>query len=380
MSPPPAVRRVLHITNGEYLAGAERVLLNYLAAAERRTIVTVAHVFDGETARRLRVLGIPTHQLAMQDRADLLAYRRLRALADEDAAEIYHSHQVRTTLLARLASWRDDRPVVTHVHSPAQRESTRALWNRLTAALDRSLAGGTDRFICVSRHLADELVRSGISQAKIAVVPNGVDPSRFEDRADRGGLCAELGLDPDRPIVAMVALFRPRKGAEVVLEALSHLAVHGQAPQCLLVGAFLQEPGRDYEADLRNQVARAGLDELVTFTGFRDDIPRILASIDALLLPSLFGEGMPMVVLEAMATGRAVIATNSEGLSEAIEDGVNGLLVPPSDSGRLADAIRAVARSRTLRDALGAAARETVRTRYSADTMARGIDEAYASL
>src|SRR5690606_4342942 len=133
--------------------------------------------------------------------------------------------------------------------------------------------------------------------------------------------------------LGMVALFRPRKGVELLLEALSLLRKQGLDVCLRAIGEF-ETP--EYERQVRGLAQTLGLEPWIDWTGFCSNVPAALPALDALVLPSLFGEGLPMVLLEAMASGVPVVATRVEGVPEAIVDGVEGVLVEPQSATALA--------------------------------------------
>jgi glycosyltransferase involved in cell wall biosynthesis len=135
----------------------------------------------------------------------------------------------------------------------------------------------------------------------------------------------------------MVALMRPRKGLEHVLEALAELEAEQLNVVLRCIGPYETAA---YEAEIDSRITELGIADRVERVGFTDDVPSELARLDAVVLPSLFGEGLPMVVLEAMAAALPVIATRVEGTPEAVTDGVEGLLALPRDSASLAAKIR----------------------------------------
>lgn len=369
--------RVLHLINGEYFGGSARVLLNYVEAPSRRAEVAVGVLFPGELERRLRAAGIETELIRMRGRFDLAASRRVLALARRVGADLVHTHQVRNTLLGRIASVAGAPPVITHVHSPAFRESTRAMRNAVTGMVDRVLARRTRRFVAVSQSLAGELQRLGIPDERIRVVPNGIPLPEPTDAARRAALRHELRVPRDDVVIGMVANFRPRKGTELLIEAAGRLARGGAPIRLLLVGEAFREGSRDYAAELADIARRAGLGERIVFTGFRADVDRLIGGLDVFVLPSRFGEGLPMVLLEAMGSGVPVITTPVEGIAEVVENGRNGLLVPVDDVAALHGALRTVLADPEQRAALGEAGRTTVVTGYTADRMAVGIEAVY---
>lgn len=372
--------RVLHLINGEYFGGTARVLVNYLTAGARQADVLVAVHFKGELLDRLHELTIPTEVLAMRGRLDLTVARDVARLAHRVGADLVHTHQLRNTLLARLASFVGSPPVVTHIHSPAFRESTHAWRNMATGALDRALAMRTRRFIAVSHSLAAELQRLGVAAERIRVVPNGIPLPVAASRAARDALHEEFNVPPDVPIVGMVAVFRPRKGAELLIQAAAQVLGQGAPIHLLMVGEAFRSEGRDYGAELRALANSGGLGEHATFTGFRRDTDRLIAGLDLFVLPSRFGEGLPMVLLEAMGAGVPVVTTPVEGIAEVVTDGENGILVAPDDARGLATAIGRALADLAASNRLGEAGRQTVQEGYTSDSMARGIESVYREI
>ena len=372
--------RVLHLINGEHYGGASRVLTNYLASPSRQANVMVGVFFAGELERRLREAGVPTRLISMKGRLDVLAVREVRHLAREFDAQIIHTHQVRNTLLGRLAARLDHRQVVTHVHSPAFRESTRRTRNVATGTIDRVFSRLTHRFVAVSESLARELVRSGIPADRIRMVHNGVPIPHARTPEERTAARAALGLPQDAAAVGMVALFRPRKGTEILLRAMAEMDLDDIKTVVVLIGQAVREGGRDYGAELREFADQLGIADRTLFTGFREDVGQLLPGLDVVVLPSLFGEGLPMALLEAMGIGVPVVSTPVEGIAELLDDGHNGLLVPVGDSPAFASAIRQLLGDPGLRERIGTEGRATVIAGYGVDSMTRKLESIYTEL
>lgn len=371
--------RVLHIINGEYFGGAARVLMNYLTA-DRRAEVAIGLHFEGELAERLRQNGFRVEPFPMRGRLDVRVARDVLSFARSWRADLIHTHQLRNTLLARVASLIGGPPVVTHVHSPAFRESTHRITNLTTGAVDRALAGRTRRFIAVSESLARELRRLGIPAHRIRVVPNGIPLPAPADAASRAALHAQFGIPESDAVVGMVANLRPRKGAEVLIRAAAILRDEGQPLHLLFLGEAFREAGRDYAAELRSLVDELRLAPHTTFAGFRRDTDRLVGGLDLFALPSLFGEGLPMALLEAMGAGVPVISTPVEGISEVVVSGQNGLLVPPGEAPALAASIQGLLAEPEAARVIGQQGRATVASRYTADAMAQAIEQVYGEL
>ena len=372
--------RVLHIINGEYFGGAARVLMNYLTSPDRRADVTVILHFQGELLTRLRELRIPVELLPMRNRFDIAATRQVLRFARQRKADLVHTHQLRNTLLARLATLAGGPPVVTHVHSPAFRESTRGLNNLITGATDRTLASRTRMFIAVSKSLGDELVRLRIPQNRIRIVPNGIPLPPAATPASRTALHGEFGIPSSVPIVGLVANLRPRKGAEILMRAVAQLRAEGRPLHVLLVGEAFRGEGRDYGAELRRLAEDLDISDQTTFAGFRRDTDAIISGLDVFVLPSLFGEGLPMALLEAMGAGVPTVSTPTEGIAEVISDGQTGMLVPSGDVTALAHAVRRLLTDGALAATIADRGRETVAAQHTAGVMAKSIEAVYEEL
>jgi len=175
----------------------------------------------------------------------------------------------------------------------------------------------------------------------------------------------------------MVALFRPRKGTEVLLQSLANLMSCGHNVHFTLIGGF-ETP--EYEEQIRELANHLGVADNVDFTGFTSDVPSELAKLDVMVLPSLYGEGLPMVVLEAMAAGVPVVASNVEGASAAIEHRQSGLLTEPGSVSQLATSIERFVTGEIDHARMASAAMTRHRQLFSDLAMARGVGDVYAGV
>ena len=209
------------------------------------------------------------------------------------------------------------------------------------------------------------MIRRGYAPQSITVVHNGVPcveplPPRDPPRGPWNLVC--------------VALVRPRKGIEDLLTALAILRGQGLPVRLRVVGPF-ESPA--YEAQLKDCAERLGVAEIIEWTGFVSDVTAQLQQADLLVLPSLFGEGLPMVVLEAMACGVPVVGTRVEGVPEAIRDGQDGLLAEPHDPPGLARAIARIVSGELSWTSLSRSARARQIERFSDTCMAAGVAAVY---
>lgn len=371
--------RVLQLVNGEYYAGAERVQEMLLRSLDPHLFETsCVALINGAFVHRARALGLPVTLLPMEHRADVKVIRELVHFLRAHQIDLVHTHTVRTNVVGRAAARMAGIPVVTHVHSHPRYDTDR-LWKNLSNyALDRITRRWTARFLCVSRHLRDSLQREGVPPECLRVVPNGIELEHFQYtpqlEAAAQGLREALALVPEAQLVSMVALLRPLKGVEVFLEALAHVTkalshVHG-----LLVGPF-ESP--NYQSRIESYCRQLRLDQHIHCVGFQEDTrPAFLAS-DLVVLPSYWGEGMPFSVLEAMALGKPVIASRIGGLSEIVQDGYTGLLVPPGDAVALADALQTLLQDPKRMRILGLNAQRFVQEHHDAKRCVRQIEKNY---
>jgi len=301
---------------------------------------------------------------------DLRHLRQVKAALRELRPDIVHTHSSKGGVLGRRASLSTG--IGARVHTPHTFAFLfGALFGRAKRAVfrsvERSLASSTQRIIAVSVSEAQTIKGAGIVDAsRVRTVPNGIDPARVE-----GAVPADLealGLDPELPVAAVVGLLYSAKGQDLALEALATEGLEGL--QLLFVGPGDQGP-------LTELAERLGVARRVAFTGARDDVPSILAAADFLLLPSRW-EGMPYVVLEAMAASRAVVATPVDGARDLIEDGVNGYLAASISVAALSGAMRrAVLAGRGRRESLGQAGRALLDERFSVAAMVEQLDGVY---
>ncbi|TWT30108.1 glycosyltransferase [Blastopirellula retiformator] len=363
------LKKVLHLINGEHYSGAERVQdLLGLRLPEFGYHADFACVKPGKFATSRRAQDCQVFELAMRHRFDLWRSRDVVRLVQEHGYKIIHAHTPRTALLAMLAARSCDAQFVYHVHSPTSRDSTRRFTNWVNQQVESWAMFQAARLITVSNSLSRHLASLHVPAEKVRVVHNGVPP--LEEVPARE---ASQGTWT----VGCVALFRPRKGIEVLLQALANLRSAGHDVRLRAVGPF-ETP--EYEREIMALVAKLDLQAAIDWVGFTQDVNAELFQMDLFVLPSLFGEGLPMVVLEAMAAGVPVIASDVEGACEAIQSGVDGLLAIPADADDLTQKISSVVSGQVDWLSLRQAALLRQREAFSDRSMASGTAAVYDEL
>jgi glycosyltransferase involved in cell wall biosynthesis len=365
-SAPPALVRALHVINGEHYSGAERVQdLLALNLADCGFEAGFACLKPGRFDTMRRAQEAPLTTLSMRARFDLRPAWQLARLVREENYALVHTHTPRAALIGGIAARLAEVPLVHHVHSPTGRDSTRRFQDGINARIERYSIGHAAAVIAVSHSLAKYAAAQGIAADRIHVVPNGVPVL---------GPLSPRAVPRDTWTIGTVALFRPRKGLEVLLDALAALHASGHNVRLRAIGEF-ETAG--YRQQIDAQVERLGIAPLIEWTGFTQDVPSELARLDLFVLPSLFGEGLPMVVLEAMAAGVPIVGTRVEGVPEAIRDGLDGLLAQPNDPVDLARAIAEFVQGDVDWSAIRTSAHTRQEEQFSAESMARGVAKVY---
>ncbi|MFP4144593.1 MAG: glycosyltransferase [Phycisphaeraceae bacterium] len=263
--------------------------------------------------------------------------------------DVVHAAGMKGTIAARLASRVTGVACVVHFHDTSPPSPVVGL-------LQRRLAGWSDRALACSDAVREfAMVRFGIAPQRIETLRYGVDLARVGrgEPGVRERLRRQLGLGPASRCVLVTARFYPMKGHEQLIRALPRLRQLCPGAVVLLAG---EGPTREATERLAHEL---GVADSVRFLGYRADVPDLLAAADVLALPSLFGEGLPYSLLEAMAACRPVVASHVAGVSEIVRQEENGLLVPSGDPGALADALARVLTDPDFADALARRGRAT---------------------
>jgi glycosyltransferase involved in cell wall biosynthesis len=218
-----------------------------------------------------------------------------------------------------------------------------------------------DALIAVSDAVAQNLVDGGVPAGRVTTVRSGVVLGSVLNTAERRGLRERFGIAADDPVIGIVAHILPHKGYDDLVEALALVARQVPAVRCLVIG---EAPRRRYLRHLLDLAERRAVRERLIVVGPQEDVPRFLASMDLFVLPS-HTEGLPLTVLEAMAAGKPVVGTTVGGIPEAVRHGETGLLVPPREPGRLAEAVIAVLKDPVLAASMGDAGRARTQEVFS---------------
>lgn len=368
MNPVAGPTRVLHLLNGEQYSGLERVVDQLIAGASAGGFRMDLMLLKPQAMRRRMFSRCDVvHNLPMRSRFDFGVASAAARIAKESGCAPIHSHTVRSALVARRVQRLTGLPWAHHVHSPALQDSERTSRNLLNFVAEASVLRHANMVMAVSQGLASYVARRyRVAPERVAVVANGVSDRL---RAD------STAIDPVATILT-VGLFRPRKGIEHLVDATALLIGAGHGIRLRLVGEFADA---GHEASIRARVKRLGLERTIDFMGFVPDVAQVLDAGGIFVLPSLYGEGMPMALLEAMAAGLPTVASDIDGVRELLA-GDSGLLVPAGSAPLLAHAIGKLIADPGLRVKLALAAQSRQRRWYSVQRMRESVFEQYRRL
>jgi glycosyltransferase involved in cell wall biosynthesis len=346
--------------------GAERALTQLVTNLDRNEwdIAVVCLSGRGHFSEVIETAGIPVHYLNARSFLDLprlfvrlfFTLRKLRPAIVQTF--LFHANLM-GRICARLAGVK---VVVSGLRVAEHR-------NRWHGRLDRWTNRLVDCNVCVSQGVADFAEKSmGLRRNKLFVIPNAVEGDRFAKVVPAD--LKPLGIPENCRVMISIGRLERQKGFDLLIDAVTKLSKIPEDLRFLIVG-----DGPD-AANLKLLVRNKRLDQHVCFAGRREDVPQLLAASNVFILPSRW-EGMPNVVLEAMAAGLCVITTDVEGIPELIQDGVNGIVVPVESAARLAKAIEFVLANTGFAREAGAKSQQLVREQFTIDKITREYDQHY---
>jgi starch synthase (maltosyl-transferring) len=349
------------------IGGAERALVALATRLDRsRWLPSVICLgAEGELAETLRRALIPCVCLDVNPWHPLLAVARVALSMRKQRPELVQSFLFHANLAAKLAAPWAGRPWVVGGIRVAERQ------RRWHLTLDRLTARFSAGSVCVSEGVRRFTLEAGIPPDRLTVIPNGIDPGPF-DRAVPVAR-SSIGIPEGSHLALFVGRLDNQKGLNVLLDAASRVAARSADWYLAIVG---DGPKRDW---LTERLAADSLSGRVRWLGRRSDIPGLLKSADVLVLPSLW-EGMPNVVLEAMASGLPVVATRVEGSEELVQPGRTGWLVPPGDSEALTTALMEASQDADRCRTYGRAGRRRVEEWFTPERVVASYESLWTGL
>lgn len=299
---------------------------------------------------------------------DYRVISRIHSYIQDNRISILHCHGYKSNFYGLSGSLRRIPAVTTNHNWLTYR------WRlKIYCLLDSIWIRYFDRIVAVSEDVKKDMMRYFVPGDKIDIIDNGIDVGRFTDVTPNQNLKNELGLSDNAFIIGIIGNLGHEKGHEYLFEAVKLIRRTGERIKILVVGdGYLKD-------HLQKKTVALGISEDVIFTGYRKDIPELLSLIDIFVLPSV-REGLPMVILEAMASRRPVIATRVGAIPKVIRHGENGFIVTPSNPMQLRDAIVELTENKVQRQKLAENGFITVTERFSSDIMCHHYTRIYEDL
>jgi glycosyltransferase involved in cell wall biosynthesis len=354
--------RVLHIISSGGMYGAEAVILNLSQMLQQTGHTSVLGVFANQPDPNLQLHeaagknGIESHLLACEGQIDKTMPEKIRRLVQTTKADVVHAHGYKADIYVYLALRGGKTPLISTCHTWYDNSLTL----RLYGSADRFILKRYTRVVAVSSEVKDRLLQSGVRPEKVSIIQNGIDRRPFRDA--HPSLRHDARFQAATAIVGLVGRLSTEKGVDVFIRSAPMVLAADPGVQFVIVG-----DGPDIES-LKALITELNVAANVTVLGRRDDMPNVYGSLDVMVSASR-QEGLPMAILEGMASKRALIATSVGEVPSLILNDVTGMLLPPGDVDLLAQAISALVKDPQRRQRLGEAAERLIEAEFSAERM-----------
>ncbi len=353
---------------GEFTSGGAETLVVTLAnALESKPLnITITARVNGPVSESLskatRLVIIPKSKVI--DTKHLL---QLIQVVKRNRIDIIHTHLFGPNLYGYLVAKITNKKIIQTIHG------VDCFGSNTRVMAYRAMLPWVDHIVAVSESLEEDFRQKvGYTGPKVRIIHNGISIEKYQEHVDRQRKLISMGITPPKMVIGTVANVKPVKGLDVLIKSLGILYHKGMKDIYLIIVGIIDESQRhlsEYKKQLDNHIENLGLKHNVKFLGARNDVPEILQCIDIFVLSSR-SEGLPVSLLEAMASRKAVVVTNVGLNNRVIENGINGVLVTPESPEMLAEGLLKVLRDNNLRQSLSNMAYETVAQRFSDQRMA----------
>lgn len=362
--------KLLQITHDLAIGGLQQVVVNICRSIDREKFdVTVLCLrYLGEFVPQIEELGIKVVFLPQRDdgRTDHFSFLKVAKILKDEKIDVIHTHNTQPFFDGTLAAVMSGVKAIIHTDHcrsfPDKKRYMFAEW---------FVSHFASKVVGVSEHTSENLVKyEHISRKKIVTIPNGIDISKYDIEINKEAKEKELGIERNGFIIGMGVRLSKQKGITYLIKGMS--IIIEQFPDITLV---IAGDGSEKES-LMQEAKKLGVDSHILFTGPRLDIPELLKLFDLYVLPSIF-EGLPMVLLEAMAAACPIVATDVGGNSTAIKHRDNGSLVPSEEPALFANEVIYVLNNPNLMQQYIDKSMGLMREKFSADIMTRQYEKLY---
>jgi glycosyltransferase involved in cell wall biosynthesis len=361
--------RVLHIISSGGMYGAEAVILNLSRSLNEGPHYSMVGVFSNSSNPNLQLHeaalkeGIESHLILCKGQVDRTAITSIRELAVRTGADVVHAHGYKADIYVYLALRRSRIPLVSTCHTWYDNNLLTSLYGEADRFVLRKYA----RVVAVSDEVKQRLLKSGVRGDQIHLVRNGIELGPFNIAVPS----LREDLSRDRVLIGLIGRLAWEKGIDIFLRAAARVLGEFPSAQFVVVG---EGPDKD---KLEQLVDELNIRANVSMLGHRDNMPSVYASLDVMVSSSR-QEGLPMAILEGMASSLPLVATAVGEVPTVVLDGRTGVLVPGDDLDSLTAGILELLRDPALRTRLGSAARRRVEEEYSAARMTTDYLDVYA--
>jgi glycosyltransferase involved in cell wall biosynthesis len=351
--------------------GAERVVVSLAKGLSRKKYEIAVCCFKGGVfEEELQACGIPVFKMNKRGLFDLSILFKLLKIIKKEKFDIVHTHSFSANLWGRVAAFLSRVPIVISTEHTLATAKT-----KMQRHIDNILARITTKIIAVSKTVRNSLLEEeNIPADNILAIYNGIDftPSSIKNEAIQNKK-KELGVGLNNKVVVTIGRLEPPKGYEYLLESARTVTDAFPSTRFLIVGGGYLRPA------LENLAGRLNICDKVILAGPRTDIADILSFSDVAVLPSV-REGFSITLLEYMACGKPIVATDVGGNTEAVINGISGIIVPSKDPAALAGGIMNILRDEKLAESLGRNARERFRRKFTIQKMILETENLYETL
>lgn len=369
--------KILYLVIDGEITGGNIICLRIIEEALRRGHEAIINYSsEGKFTEIIREKGLKAYNIDTRRSFYLGSAIKLAYIIKKEGINLAHSHtHLGGAFLIRLGGWLAGVPVITHAHLPDTLNA-----NPFVKKYQFLLNWISSRFFCsrviaVSENVKKGIIKQGIDVNKIAVVYNGVDSDNSKHAKSTAEVRQEFGLKQNQPIVGEVGRLCESKGQHILIKAAGKVVKHFPEAVFMVVGEDLEKKG-EYKKKLMGLAEDLGLKQQIIFAGYRPDICDLMNTFNLFVLSSAT-EGLPVVILEAMAVKNPVITTPVGGNLEVVIDGETGTIIPLNDANSLAEAIIHHLENPGISKKMGQNGHERVKQYFSLSQMTDKIMDIY---
>ena len=365
--------KILYLIESDDPGGAENVMLSLIEYFKEKYPIYVGcfkkgWIYNELKKRKLNPQPIPTNKGSY----DIKLLYHLIKLIKKEKINLIHSHLFDTNFYSSLAAKIAGIPHISTEHGDIHHTSKKL--DKKTLIKAKTISHFSDKIVFVSKFTRDKFLKlSKVPKQKIAIIYNGIDLKEYEQPTDIQRKKAEIGIKNSEFVIGNVANLYPVKGQIYLLKAAKKIIKEFPNTKFLIIGRG------ELENELKKEAQKLGIASHIKFLGFRNDVKELLKIMDVFVLCSL-SEGLPLSLIEAMASRVPVVCTNVGGIPEVINDRINGFLVPPTDPNALATKIINLLKDRTLANKLAYSSYEKIKQQFSLQFMLDKYAEIYSDL